>query len=110
EPAQKLDDLELNGDVERGGRLVGDREAGSHDSAIAIIARRRIPPAPGRRVEPIVLTSVMTCFLAFTPEDGGPPRAGPAKARSACRPADRGARRARSVGPPSVRRAIARAS
>ena len=42
--ANEIENLRLNRDVERGGRLVGDQHAGSHASAIAIITRWRIPP------------------------------------------------------------------
>ena len=42
---QQAQDLRLDGDVERRGRLVGDRGSpGSQDSATAIIARWRMPP------------------------------------------------------------------
>ena len=37
-------DLRLGGDVERGGRLVGDQQAGSSASAVAIITRWHWPP------------------------------------------------------------------
>ena len=42
--AQQLEDLRLHGDVERGRRLVGDQQLGPSASAIAIIARCRMPP------------------------------------------------------------------
>ena len=42
--AQQLEDLRLDRDVERGRRLVGDQQAGSHAIAIAIITRCRMPP------------------------------------------------------------------
>ena len=41
---QYVEDLGLDGDVERGGRLVGDQQRGRPTSAIAIIARCRSPP------------------------------------------------------------------
>ena len=41
---QQVEDLRLHGDVERGGRLVGDHSRGSQASAIAIITRWRMPP------------------------------------------------------------------
>ena len=44
ELAEQLEDLRLDGDVERGRRLVGDEQLGSHASAIAIITRWRMPP------------------------------------------------------------------
>ena len=45
ERAEQVEDLRLDRDVERGRRLVGDRAAsGRCDSAIAIIARWRMPP------------------------------------------------------------------
>ena len=40
----QVEDLRLDGHVERGGRLVGDQQLGVADSAIAIIARWRMPP------------------------------------------------------------------
>ena len=40
----QLEDLRLNGDVERGRRLVGDQQLGSQASAMAIITRCRMPP------------------------------------------------------------------
>ena len=42
--AHQVEYLRLDGDVERGRRLVGDQDFGLHDSAIAIITRWRIPP------------------------------------------------------------------
>ena len=42
--AQQVEDLGLHGDVERGGRLVGDQQLGSQESDWAIIARCRWPP------------------------------------------------------------------
>ena len=42
--ADALEDLGLDRHVERRGGLVGDQDAGSHDSAIAIITRWRMPP------------------------------------------------------------------
>ena len=44
ELAQQVEDLRLDRDVERGRRLVGDQSFGSQASAIAIIARCRMPP------------------------------------------------------------------
>ena len=48
EPARQVlhqfEDLRLDGDVERGGRLVGDDELGLQASPIAIITRWRMPP------------------------------------------------------------------
>ena len=45
QPLQQLDDLRLDRDVERRGRLVGDRSAcGSAASASAITTRWRMPP------------------------------------------------------------------
>ena len=45
DPFDQLEDLGLDGDVERGRRLVGDQDRGClFTSAIAIIARCRIPP------------------------------------------------------------------
>ena len=38
------EDLRLDRDVERGRRLVRDQQVGLHESAIAIIARWRMPP------------------------------------------------------------------
>ena len=41
----ELEDLGLGGDIERGRRLVGNQQGcGSSESAMAIIARWRIPP------------------------------------------------------------------
>jgi hypothetical protein len=40
----QVEDLRLDRDVERGGRLVGDQKARIADSAIAIMARWRMPP------------------------------------------------------------------
>ena len=40
----ELEDLSLDGDIERGGRLVGDQHLGRHDNAIAIITRCLMPP------------------------------------------------------------------
>ena len=41
----QIEDLRLDGDVERGRRLVGDQQAaGSQASAMAIITRWRMPP------------------------------------------------------------------
>ena len=40
----QLQDLVLDGDVERGRRLVGEQEPGRAASAMAIIARWRMPP------------------------------------------------------------------
>ena len=42
--ADQLEDLGLHGDVERGGRLVGDQQQRVEASAWAIIARCRCPP------------------------------------------------------------------
>ena len=43
--AQQVEDLRLDGDIERGGRLVGDQQAADCTaSAIAIITRWRMPP------------------------------------------------------------------
>ena len=42
--AHQIEDLRLQGDVERGGRLVGDQQPGSQASAIAIMTRWRMPP------------------------------------------------------------------
>jgi hypothetical protein len=42
--AQQVEDLGLDGDVERGRRLVGDQQRGWQASAIAIITRWRMPP------------------------------------------------------------------
>ena len=39
-----VEDLRLDGDVERGRGLVGDQERRPADSAIAIITRCRMPP------------------------------------------------------------------
>ena len=44
EPREQRQDLRLDGDVEGRRRLIGDQEAGSQLSAIAIIARCRMPP------------------------------------------------------------------
>ena len=41
---QQAQDLRLHGDVERGGRLVGDQEFGPQASASAIMTRCRMPP------------------------------------------------------------------
>ena len=41
---QQVEDLRLDGDVERGGRLVGDQQLRVADSAIAIMTRWRMPP------------------------------------------------------------------
>ena len=41
---EQAQDLRLDRDVERGGRLVGDQHSGSSESPIAIIARWRMPP------------------------------------------------------------------
>jgi hypothetical protein len=41
---EQLQDLRLDGDVERVGRLVGDQRSGSLASAMAIITRWRWPP------------------------------------------------------------------
>ena len=41
---EQLEDLRLDRDVERRGRLVGDQQRGSQASAIAIITRWRMPP------------------------------------------------------------------
>jgi hypothetical protein len=41
---QQRQDLRLHGHVERGGRLVGDQQAGSLASAMAIMTRWRWPP------------------------------------------------------------------
>ena len=41
---ERLEDLRLDGDVERGRRLVGDEQIGSLASAMAIITRWRCPP------------------------------------------------------------------
>ena len=40
----QLEDLRLDGDVERRRRLVRDQDSGSRTSAIAIITRWRMPP------------------------------------------------------------------
>ena len=40
----QVEDLRLHGHVERGRRLVGDEQLGVADSAMAIIARCRMPP------------------------------------------------------------------
>jgi hypothetical protein len=40
----QLEDLRLDRDVERGRRLVGDEQVRAAASAIAIIARWRMPP------------------------------------------------------------------
>ena len=43
--AEQVEDLRLDGDVERGGRLVGDQQLGiAGQGAIAIITRWRMPP------------------------------------------------------------------
>ena len=42
--AHQVEDLRLDGDVERRGRLVGDQQCGSQASAMAIITRWRMPP------------------------------------------------------------------
>ena len=42
--ADQVEDLRLDGDVEGGRRLVGDEQLGVVTSAIAIMARWRIPP------------------------------------------------------------------
>ena len=43
--AQQVEDLRLDGDVERGRRLVGDQQRrGRTTSAMAIITRWRMPP------------------------------------------------------------------
>jgi len=42
--AEQREDLGLDGDVERGGGLVGDEQVGLVASAIAIITRWRWPP------------------------------------------------------------------
>ena len=42
--ADQVEDLRLHGDVERGRRLVGDEQVRVVASAIAIIARCRMPP------------------------------------------------------------------
>ena len=42
--ADQVEDLRLDCDVESGGRFVGDEQSGSHDRAMAIMARCRIPP------------------------------------------------------------------
>jgi hypothetical protein len=44
ELGDQVQDLRLDGDVQRGGGLVGDQQAGLQDSAIAIITRWRMPP------------------------------------------------------------------
>jgi hypothetical protein len=44
ESFSSFEDLRLHGDVERGGRLVGDQQSGSLASAMAIITRWRWPP------------------------------------------------------------------
>ena len=45
ERGEQIEDFRLHGDVERGGRLVGDDAvSGRRRSAIAIIARCRSPP------------------------------------------------------------------
>jgi hypothetical protein len=41
---QQIEDLRLDGDVERGGRLVGDQQRGLQASAMAIITRWLMPP------------------------------------------------------------------
>ena len=41
---QEIEDLRLDGDVERGGRLVGDQQGGLVDNAMAIMTRWRMPP------------------------------------------------------------------
>ena len=41
---EQVEDLRLHGDVERGGRLVGDDRSGSMLSAMAIMMRWRMPP------------------------------------------------------------------
>jgi hypothetical protein len=40
----KNEDFGLGGDIKRGGRLIGDQHSGRQDSAMAIIARWRMPP------------------------------------------------------------------
>ena len=44
---EQIEDLGLDGHVERGRRLVGDQQLGSQASAIAIITRCRMPPETG---------------------------------------------------------------
>jgi hypothetical protein len=44
EPSEEIQDLRLDRDVERRGRLVGDQQRRPEASAIAIMARWRRPP------------------------------------------------------------------
>ena len=44
QPLDQVEDLGLGRHVERRGRLVGDQDAGLQASAMAIIARWRMPP------------------------------------------------------------------
>jgi hypothetical protein len=44
QPLEQADDLDLEGGVERGGRLVGEQRSGSAISAMAMAMRWRMPP------------------------------------------------------------------
>ena len=42
--AHQVEDLRLNGHIQRRGRLIGDQSVGLQESAMAIITRWRMPP------------------------------------------------------------------
>ena len=91
---QQLEDLGLDGDVERRGRLVGDQQAAARQaSAMAIMTRWRMPPLKLVRiaVEPALPAS--GCRPAPAARSRVAPRLAAARARGAAQPSRRSARR-----------------